>query len=147
MSVSLTESVKGDNKVKLNEMEDRARLLGKIKLEPSMHTFGKIQTDEIILTNERRIHIMERHPQDYELFLEYGVLTVTQPDIIVKDEKNVGTVFMIKKLTDINISVVVRVALSTDKKELKNLVMTSYRLRDKNLKKMLERNEVLYKKE
>ena len=133
--------------MKLNEVEDRARLLGKIKLAPLVQTFGKIQTDEIILTNERRIHIMERHPQDYELFLKYGVLTVTQPDIIVKDEKNDGTVFMIKKLADTNISVVVRVALSTDKKELKNSVMTSYRVRDKNLKKMLERNEVLYKKE
>lgn len=133
--------------MKFCEVEDRARLLGKIKLEPLVQIFGKIQTDEIILTNERRAHIMERHPQDYELFLQYCVLTVTQPDIIVKDEKNVGTVFMIKKLTDINISVVVRVALSTDKKELKNSVMTSYRVRDKNLKKMLERNEVLYKRE
>ena len=133
--------------MKLNEVEDRARLLGKIKLEPLVQTFGEIRTDEIILTNERRIHIMERHPQDYELFLKYGGLTVTQPDLIVKDEKNDGTVFMIKKLADTNISVVVRVALSTDKKELKNSVMTSYRVRDKNLKKMLERNEVLYKKE
>ena len=40
---------------------------------------------------------------------------------------------------------IVRVVLSTDKKGLKNSVMTSYRLRDRNLKKMMERNEVIYK--
>lgn len=54
---------------------------------------------------------------------------------------------MVKKLAGTNLNVVVRVVLSTDKKELKNSVMTAYRLRDRNLRKMLERNEVLYKKE
>ena len=52
---------------------------------------------------------------------------------------------MIKRLIDTNINVVVRVALSTDKKGLKNSVMTSYRLRDRNLKRMMEKNEILYK--
>lgn len=126
------------------KMEDKTRVLGKIDLKPLARAFGKIQTDDVIVTEERIKHILERHPQDYELFLEYGVSAVTQPDIIIKDEKCEGTVFMIKKLANTNINVVVRVVLSTDKKGLKNSVMTSYRVRDKNLKKMLERNEVLY---
>jgi len=131
----------------LCEAEERTRLLGRIDLEPLVPAFGEIQTDEVIITDERREHIIERHPQDYDLFLEYGVSAVTQPDIVIKDVKSAGTVFMVKKLANTNLNVVVRVALSTDKKELKNSVMTSYRLRDRNLKKMLERNEVLYKKE
>ena len=126
-------------------MEDRTRLLGKINIKPLVETFGEIQTDEIIVTDERMEHIMERHPQDYKLFLKYGVSTVTKPDFIIKDGKCQGTIFMVKRLADTNINVVVRVALSTDKKGLKNSVMTSYRLRDRNLKKMLKRNEVLYK--
>lgn len=133
--------------MKLYEVEERTRLLGRIDLKPLVPAFGEIQTDETIVTDERRMHIMERHPLDYDLFLKYGYLAVTQPDIIVKDEKRIGTIFMVKKLIDTNISVVVRVALNTDKDGLKNSVMTSYRLRDKNLKKMLERNQVLYKKE
>ena len=131
----------------LYEAEERTRLLGRIDLEPLVPAFGEIQTDEVIITDERREHIIERHPQDYDLFLEYGSSAVTQPDIVIKDEKSAGTVFMVKKLANTNLNVVVRVALSTDKKELKNSVMTSYRLRDRNLKKMLEKNEVLYKKE
>ena len=130
-----------------NRTEERTRLLGRIDLKPLVPAFGEIQTDEVIVTDERREHIMEQHPQDYDLFLEYGALAVTQPDIIIKDEKSVGTIFMVKKLADTNLNVVIRLVLSTDKKELKNSVMTSYRLRDRNLRKMLEKNEVLYKKE
>ena len=127
-------------------MEDKTRLLGKIDINPLVQIFGEMQTDEVIVTDERMEHIIERHPQDYELFLEYGVSTVTNPDFIIKDSKCNGTIFMVKRLTNTNINVVVRVALSIDKRGLKNSVMTSYRLRDRNLKKMLERNEVLYKK-
>lgn len=63
-----------------------------------MPAFGEIQTDEVIIMDERREHIIEQHPQDYDLFLEYGVLTVTHPDIVIKDEKSVGTIFMVKNL-------------------------------------------------
>lgn len=126
-------------------MEERTRLLGKIDLKPLEDAFGDIQTDEVVITEERREHILERHPLDYDLFLKYGVLAVTQPDIVMRDERHAGTIFMVKRLTETNINVVVRVALNTDKKGLKNSVMTSYRLRDKNLKKMLEKNQVLYK--
>ncbi len=95
--------------MRLDGVEDKTRLLGRIKLEPLVQTYGEIQTNEIILTDERRVHIKERHPQDYELFLEYGELTVTKPDFIIKDEKNCATIFMIKKLVDTNINVVVKV--------------------------------------
>ncbi|MBR3601018.1 MAG: hypothetical protein IKL49_01645 [Lachnospiraceae bacterium] len=126
-------------------MEDKTRLLGKIDINSLIQTFGEIQTDEVIVTDERIRHIIERHLQDYKLFLEYGVFAVTNPDYIIKDGKCDGTIFMIKRLIDTNINVVVRVALSTDKKGLKNSVMTSYRLRDRNLKRMMEKNEILYK--
>lgn len=127
------------------QLEDKTSLLGKIDISLLIQTFGEIQTDEVIITDERRGHILERHPQDYELFLEHGAFAVTNPNFIIKDGKCDGTIFMVKRLIDTNINVVVRVALSTDKKGLKNSVMTSYRLRDRNLKRMMEKNEVLYK--
>lgn len=121
--------------------------LGKINTNLLEKEFGKIQTDEIVVTNERLQHIMERHPEDYELFEKYGVESVIHPDIIVKDEKNQGTVFMVKKLSDTNLNVIVRVVLETDNSKLKNSVMTFYRIRERNLKKLMEKNKVLYKKE
>lgn len=128
-----------------SESEESVRVLGKIELKLLGGVFGEIQTDEIIITNERIKHILERHKEDCDLFLKSVVSIVTQPDVVIKDYKNVGTVFMVKRMsTNMNVNVVVRVALSTDKKELKNSVMTFYRLRDKNLKKLMKKNEVLY---
>lgn len=133
--------VKEDNNVA------EIRGLGRINIALLEKEFGKIQTDKIIVTNERLLHIQERHPQDYELFEKYGQDSVQNPDYIIRDMKNEGTVFMVKKLPDTNLNVVVRVALDTDKDGLQNSVMTFYRIRERNLKKMIEKNTLLYKKE
>ena len=114
--------------------------IGKINTKILEDEFGKIQTDEIVVTDERLEHILERHPEDYKLFQEYGIESVNNPDIIVKDGKNKGTIFMIKSLPDTNLNVVVRVVLETDSNKLKNSVMTFYRIRERNLKKLMEKN-------
>ena len=54
---------------------------------------------------------------------------------------------MVKKLPDTNLNVVSRLALDTDKSGLKNSVMTFYRIRDRNLKKLIEKNVLLYRNE
>lgn len=88
--------------------------LGNINTQVLEKEYGKIQTDETIVTNERIEHIKERHPEDYYLFERYGHESVV---------------------------------LGTDNSKLKNSVMTFYRIREKNLKKLIEKNRVLYKKE
>lgn len=116
--------------------------------------FGKIQTDEIIITEERINHIKMRHPEDYSLFNIYGAICVKDPDYIIKDGKHDGTIFMVKKLEDTNLNVVVRIALETDDKGIMNSVMTFYRIRERNLIKLIRKNSsltdkdaLLYKKE
>ena len=52
-----------------------------------------------------------------------------------------------KKLPDTNLNVVVRLVLETDEEGFKNSVMTFYRLRERNLKKLLEKNQLLYTRE
>lgn len=52
---------------------------------------------------------------------------------------------MIKSLTDTNLNVIVRVALERDNGRLKNSVMTFYRIREKNLEKLMRRNKILDK--
>lgn len=121
--------------------------IGKIKLDCLEKEFGKIVTDEVIITDERKRHIEIRHPEDWNLFERYGKECISAPDIIIKDEKNEGTIFVVKQLEDTNLNVVVRLVLQTDKKGLKNSVMTFYRIRNKNLKKMIKNNSLLYTKE
>ena len=69
------------------------------------------------------------------------------PDLIIRDSKHIGTVFAVKKLPDTNLNVVVRLVLETDEEGFKNSVMTFYRLRERNLKKLLEKNQLLYTRE
>lgn len=121
--------------------------IGRVNLAPLEKEFGKLVTDEIVITDERKMHIKVRHPEDYHLLEQYVSDCVTVPDIIIKDVKNEGTVFMVKQLPDTNLNVVVRLVLGKDKNDLKNSVMTFYRIRSKNLKKLIEKNSMLYKKE
>ena len=119
--------------------------LGRIDIDLLIAEYGNLQTDEVIITDERREHIKTYHPDDLGYFEKYGSEAISSPDYIIKDVKNVGTVFMVKRLPDDNLNIIVRLALDTDKNGLKNSVMTSYRLREKNLQKLIRKNELLYK--
>ncbi len=121
--------------------------LGVINTSFLNNEFGKLQTNEIIVTQERLEHIKERHINDFPLFEEYAPQAISSPDLVIKDQSNAGTVFMIKHLADTNLNVVVRLALSTDMVGYKNSVMTFYRIRNKNLRKLKNKHKVLYKKE
>ncbi len=81
-------------------------VLDKLKTQVLKSEFGKIKTDEIIITGERLNHIKTRHPQDFELFKEYGANAVTNPDLIIKYCKNDEIVFMVKKLDSTNLEIV-----------------------------------------
>lgn len=109
--------------------------------------FGVLRTSEVIITDERIAHIQSHHPQDYCLFEQYGQEAIFSPDFLVQDEKNFGTVFAIKRLPETNLNVVVRLVLESDDPDYKNSVMTFYRIRERNLKKLLEKNPLLYTSE
>ena len=122
-------------------------IFAKLNIRWLVKSFDSLRTEEVVVTEERLEHIRLRHPEDYELFQRYGKQAIENPDIIAKDEKHENTVFVIRHLPETNLNVVVRLALDTDEPNYKNSVITFYRLREKNLKKLLERNPVLYKKE
>ena len=136
-------SIDSDGSVKKVELT----VLGNLDPSPLISTFGHLQTTEVVVTDERIAHIKERHPEDYLLFEQYGRESILSPDILIQDIKNVGTVFAVKKLPDTNLNVVLRLVLDTDNPDFKNSVMTFYRIREKNLKKLMEKNPVLYIKE
>lgn len=121
--------------------------LGHINTSLLEKAFGEIPTSEIIVTDERLAHIRERHLIDLKLFEKYAAECVENPDYIIKDSKNPDTIFMIKRLQDTNLNVVSKLALDTKMSGLKNSVMTFYRIRERNLRKLIAKNALLYKKE
>lgn len=118
--------------------------VGEINPQHIESEFGKIRSNQVIVTDERIQHIKDHHPQDYELFLKYGKETVIKPDLIIQDTKNTGTAFYVKKLTDTNLNVIIRLALEGDDPNYLNSVMSFYRIRESNLKKLIKKNKLLY---
>lgn len=59
--------------------------MGEIDTSLLEKEFGRLKTNELIVTGERINHIKTHHPEDFELFEKYGLLTVREPDIILKD--------------------------------------------------------------
>ena len=121
--------------------------IGQIDPAPLQAFFGELRTVDVIVTNERIAHIQERHPQDYALFQQYGAQAIEHPDLILQDTKHLGTIFVIRRLPETNLNVIVRLALNTDDPAHKNSVMTFYRIRDKNLDNLQEKFPLLYKRE
>ncbi len=122
-------------------------IIGYIKTALLENEFGKLKNDILIVTDERVSHIRERHPEDYVFFKKYSKTVIENPDVIIKDLKNENTVFMVGKISGINLNIVVKLILSIENSVRLNSIMTFYRIRDKNLIKLEKKNKVLYKKE
>lgn len=128
-------------------MEENYISIGKINIDLFSNITRSIRTDEVVLTNERYIHIIDGHKEDFELYTNMLTEIIENPDYILKDYKNENTAMIIKKIENTNINVIIKLAIGEDKIHSKNSIMTMYRIRDKNLKKLMEKNKTIYKKE
>lgn len=120
--------------------------LGNINISALNSYCKNLVTTETIVTPERFMHILQKHPQDIGWFQKYGKLCVEEPDVVIEDIEHEGTIFMVKKLQETNLNVVVRLVLQGEDTSRKNSVMTFYRIREKNLKKLINKNNLLYSK-
>lgn len=107
----------------------------------------KIITDDIVLTDERKIHILEDHGNDFDIIMENIDNTVLNPNEILEDSKNSDTIMMINKLGKNNLNVIVKLNTIDSKDHPQNSIMTAWIIRDRNLRKLREKNKTIYKKE
>ena len=128
-------------------MEENYINIGKINIELFKNIAKDIITDEVILTRERYLHIIEGHKEDFALYSNMQSEVLINPDYILKDYKNINTAMVIKHINTTNINIILRLAIANDNIHTKNSIMTLYRIRDKNLIKLQEKNKTIYKKE
>ena len=122
--------------------------VGKINMKIFKNISYNLITDEVILTNERYLHIIEGHKEDFMIYSNMLPQIIIEPNYILEDYKNQYTVMVIKKVeNNNNINVIIRLAIGEDLIHNKNSIMPMYRIREKNLKKLMEKNKVIYKKE
>ena len=104
---------------------------------------NKLFTYDVVLTDERKLHILKNHQKDYKQILNI----ISNPEQILEDSKNENTLFFIGKLEKNNLNVVIKLNTTNNVKHPKNSVMTAWIIRNKNLSKLEEKNKCIYKKE
>lgn len=131
----------------IKEKEKDVQYIGKIDRNKIGNYATKITNDNIVLTDERKQHIYEDHAKDYERILQNIKRVANNPTEVIEDCKNKDTLFFIGQLEKSNLNVVIRLNTTNNKEHPNNSIMTAWIIRDRNLKKLREKNKTIYKDE
>ncbi len=136
----------GTISVSSQEIGDDVQAIATIQNQAVINHWGKVDTN-VVLTDERIVHIREGHEDDYLAYGDKITATIEQPDYILDDAKNSATALFVKRVEQSNLNVVVRLKIEgSDADDLHSSVITMYRLGDKTLKRLLKKNKLLYTK-
>jgi len=122
--------------------------VGRIDIEKYKVVADKIQTDEVIITDERIEHIRERHPNDFERYAQYLSKIIENPDYILEANKP-NTAFLLKEFVEANerFQLILKLAVEGDIPGYKNSIITFLKVEEKRYRRYLRTKKVLYKSE
>lgn len=122
--------------------------VGHIDIEIYRCITDDITTDELIITDERIQHIIERHPSNYERFVNYIPEIIADPDYIIEANK-ANTAVILKEIEDAGekFKLILRLKVSSDPAGYKNSVLSFWYIGNTTWKKTLKNKNILYKKE
>lgn len=120
--------------------------IGNIDIEKYKCVTADIQTDEVIITDERIQHIKDRHPNDFEIFCSYMSEVVAEPEYIIEANKP-NTALILKSFNngEEQFKTVLRLVTSTDNKEFKNSIITFMKINENEWKRLIRNKKILYK--
>lgn len=109
--------------------------------------FGKLNTSEVILRDERIKHIRDRHPEIVDLIVDNYKDIIKEPDYILKDSKKENTIWTIKKIDTKNVNLIIKLTLSEIQEHngLINSIITGHSTDENRLQKYILKNKILYK--
>lgn len=116
-------------------------LVGKIDTYIYKCITNDIVTDEVIITDERIDHIVERRGREfYDRYGKYFKKIIEDPDYIFADKEN--TVLVCKEFLDDDkyVNLALRIVVSTDNPEYKNSIITAVGESSKRFKQRLRNN-------
>ena len=124
------------------------RIIGKIDIEKYKCITPHIITDEVVITDERIAHIMERHPRDYERFMLYIPEILRDPDYIIEGNSS-HTGVLLKEFADDHgkFKLILRLKIPSDPENYKNSVLSFWYIGDTTWNKTIKNKKILYKKE
>lgn len=122
--------------------------IGKINIDIYKCVTEDIQTDEVIITDERIQHIKERHPNDFEVYCGYMCEIVESPDYIIEANKP-HTALILKEFHEGSetFKTILRLVTSSDNSAFKNSIITFMKIDEKEWNRLVKNKKVLYKSE
>ena len=123
------------------------QIIGKIDIEKYQKvTKNKIITDQVILTNTQKEHIIKRRGQDFfNKYAPFFEKIISDPDYIFKDKNN-NTALAAKRICNdgSSINIVLRLAIENEDVNHKNSIITAVRENDKRFSQRLRNNMPVY---
>ena len=107
-----------------------------------------IQTDIVIITDERIEHIRDHHPNDYEKYGKYFSQILTDPDFIIEGKwKN--TAMVLKEIIEENekLRLILKIKTSSDPAEFQNSITSFHKINDKEWRRLSRNKKILYKRD
>lgn len=109
-----------------------------------------ITTTKVVLTEERILHIQERHPGDWEKYGHLIADTITDPNYVLSD-KNPDTAICIKQVSVDNeikhLRTTLRLHTPNDEAGKSNSILTFQKINRKEYGRLSRNKNVVYKKE
>lgn len=121
--------------------------IGKIDIDIYRCITSDIDTDEVIITDERIKHIKGHHPGHYEEIEPFMGIAVSDPDYILEDAANTGLI--LKQVDDekVRMHIVLKVHTSTDIKGYKNSIISAWKISESRWNSYLRNKKILYNRE
>ena len=121
--------------------------IGKIRKELYSCISKDITSDEVIITEERILHIQDRHPDDYERYFSCLETIIADPDYIVQSKRpNTAVILKEMSINQEKFKVILRLKVETDPIEHKNSILSFWRIGETTWKKTIKNKKILYKK-
>ena len=123
------------------------KYLGKLNKNLYSVVTSDIQSDKVIITEERIEHIKERHPNDYERFVKYIPEIIANPDYIIEANKP-HTAVILKEIESEGerFKLILRLKVSRDPLEYENSVLSFWSIGEVTWRKTLKNKNILYSK-
>ena len=144
------EKESGSGIIKLSDTKEVAdvHLIGKIDREIYKCITNDIVTDEVIITDERIQHIIDRRGKEfYEKYGDKFISILQEPDFIFKDKENTALVCKEFEIDNKYVNLALRLVVLTDNPGYKNSIITAVGESAERFGQRLRNNDPLYKKE
>ena len=130
-------------------MNDKIHFVGRLDREIFKVVTEDIQTDEVIITEERIDHIKKKHPYNFEEIQPFLGMALIAPDYILEDDENNKTGLVLKDISEhgLKFKVVIRLHTSSDPHEYKNSIISAWKISNSRWENYIKNKIILYKRE